>query len=138
MLLTSLGLKFLGFRRWKEWVESWPLPESAPRVRSREEQQELAQRAIRAVRSAEMHGLTTPNCLERSLALWLLLRRDGISGEVHIGAVKRDGRFEAHAWVEWSGQVLNDSADVHHHYRRFDAPIAAGAAATSAEIRGKS
>ncbi len=138
MPLTSLGLRFLGFRRWKEWVEKWSPPGNPPRFRSGEAGQEIAQRRIRAVRSAELHGLGTPNCLERSLALWWLLRRDGIDAELHIGAAKRDGRFEAHAWVEWDGQVLNDSADVHRHYMRFDAPIAAGAAGHSAEIRGKS
>jgi hypothetical protein len=42
---------------------------------------------------------------------------------LHIGARKSQGRFEAHAWVEWDGHVLNDSSDVHKHYARFDAPI---------------
>jgi hypothetical protein len=32
--------------------------------------------------------------------------------------------LEAHAWVELGGEVLNDGAEVHQHYARFDAPIA--------------
>jgi hypothetical protein len=50
---------------------------------------------------------------------------NAVDGELHIGGRKSQGCFEAHAWVEWDGQVLNDSTDVHKHYARFDAPIAA-------------
>jgi hypothetical protein len=57
--------------------------------------------------------------------LWWMLRRQGIHGELHIGARKQGGRFEAHAWVELDGRILNDDVGVHQHYARFDAPIAA-------------
>ena len=93
-------------------------------------QSEAARRTVRAVRSAELHGLTKPNCLERSVTLWWMLRREGIEGELHIGARHQAGKFEAHAWVELDGRVLNDAADVHQHYARFDAPIAAELAAS--------
>ena len=59
------------------------------------------------------------------MTLWWLLRRDGVEGELHIGARKEGTEFKAHAWVELGGEVLNDSAEVHNHYARFDAPIAA-------------
>ena len=85
-------------------------------------------RIVRDVRSAELHGPASPNCLVRSMTLWCLLRRAGIEGELHIGARKEGERFQAHAWVELGGQVLNDGAEVHQHYSRFDAPIAAAAA----------
>jgi len=62
------------------------------------------------------------------MTLWWMLRREGIPGELYIGARKEEGRFEAHAWVELGGQVLNDGAEVHQHYARFDAPIAAATA----------
>ena len=89
-------------------------------------------RAARAVRSVELNGMSRPNCLERSLTLWWLLRRDGIDGELHIGARKEDGQLKAHAWVELRGEVLNDSPEIHNHYARFDAPIAAAADAATA------
>lgn len=123
--LTQTGLRSFGFRRWKELIEKFSLAARAPRKLSANTQREITGCAVRAVRSVELHGLTTPNCLERSMTLWWLLQRDGIAGELHIGARKVDGRFEAHAWVELGGQVLNDGDDVHHHYARFDAPIAA-------------
>ena len=122
--LTEMGLRFFGFRRWKEMIEKFFLPAQPPQTLTEDLQRETALRATRAVRSVELHGPTTPNCLERSMTLWWILRRAGVDGELHIGARKKDERFEAHAWVELRGQVLNDSAEVHHHYARFDAPIA--------------
>jgi hypothetical protein len=46
-------------------------------------------------------------CLARSLALTRLLARRGIATELKIGVRKQD-QFEAHAWVEWRGQIVND------------------------------
>jgi hypothetical protein len=123
--MTEIGLRFFGFRRWKRLIEKFSLSSRVPPSLPADAQREPALRAVRAVRSVELHGPTKPNCLERSMTLWWLLRRDGIEGELHIGARKQDGRFEAHAWVELGGKVLNDDVEVHQHYARFDAPIAA-------------
>ena len=124
--LTEIGLRLFGFRRWKELIEKFSPSMRSPLSLSVDEQRVTALRILRAVRSIELHGPIHPNCLERSMALWWMLRRGGIDGELRIGARKESGRFEAHAWVELGGEVLNDSAEVHHHYARFDAPIAAG------------
>jgi hypothetical protein len=126
--LTEIGLRLFGFRRWKELIEKFSRPARFPRYSPVDVQRGTALRASRALRSVELHGLTTPNCLERSMTLWWLLRLDGVNAELHIGARKEDGRLEAHAWVELAGQVLNDAAEVHQHYARFDAPIAAAVA----------
>ena len=123
--ITEIGLRFFGFRRWKELIEKFSLSTRPPRTLPISAQREWAGRTVRAVRSAELHGLTKPNCLERSMTLWWMLRREGIEGELHIGARKQCGKFEAHAWVELGGLVLNDDVEVHQHYARFDAPIAA-------------
>ena len=122
--LTEFGLRVLGFRRWKRLVERFSPPFPRRQMVEPAAQLQIAERITRAVSSAERHGPGTPNCLERSLTLWWLLRREGIGGELHIGARKSESRFEAHAWVELSGVVLNDSPNVHKHYTRFDAPIA--------------
>jgi hypothetical protein len=122
--LTEIGLRLFGFRRWKELSEKFSMPARLPQSLPNDLQRETALRAARAVLSVELHGPTHPNCLERSMTLWWLLRRDGIEGELHIGARKSGSRLEAHAWVELAGQVLNDSAEIHTHYARFDAPIA--------------
>jgi hypothetical protein len=123
--LTKIGLRLLGFRRWKELIEKFSMPAHLPQSLPDDLQCKTALRVVRAVRSAELHGPTNPNCLERSMTLWWILRRDGIEGELHIGARKEGGRLEAHAWVELNGRVLNDVTEVHRHYARFDAPIAA-------------
>ncbi len=36
---------------------------------------------------------------------------------------KLNEKFEAHAWVELDGIVLNDDADVHDHYSSFTRDI---------------
>jgi len=133
--LTEMGLRLFGFRRWKELIERFSLATGPARKTPKESPREAAGRAARAVRSVDLHGPTKPNCLERSMTLWWLLRRQGVEGELHIGARKEGGRFEAHAWVELRGQVLNDWDEVHHHYARFDAPIAA--AGENFPARGK-
>jgi hypothetical protein len=130
--LTEIGLRLFGFRQWKKIIEKFSLPSRPAQSLPETVQIEAALRAVRAVRSVELHGPTTPNCLERSMTLWWLLRRDGVNGELHIGARKESGRLEAHAWVELGGQVLNDGAEVHQHYARFDAPIAAAVAESHA------
>jgi hypothetical protein len=122
--LTEFGLRVLGFRRWKRLVERFSPPVPRRQMLEPAAQLQMAERITRAASSAERYGPGTPNCLERSLTLWWLLRREGIGGELHIGARKSESRFEAHAWVELSGVVLNDSPNIHKHYARFDAPIA--------------
>lgn len=123
--MTEIGLRWFGFRWWKEVIEHFSLSAQVPHTLPLALQREMAGTAVRAVRSVELHGPVTPNCLERSMTLWWLLRSEGIEGELHIGARKEGEVFQAHAWVELGGQVLNDSPEVHNHYARFDAPIAA-------------
>jgi hypothetical protein len=123
--LTKVGLRTMGFQRWKQLIEHFSSSARGMGILEPAYQLEMAVRITRAAHSAERHGLGTPNCLERSLTLWWLLRREAIEGELQIGARKIESRFEAHAWVELRGLVLNDSPDVCKHYARFDAPIAA-------------
>jgi len=122
--LAGIGLRVFGFRRCKEWMERISNSRNSASVPEPAAQLAIAERAVRAIRSVELHGLATPNCLESSMVLLWLLRRQGIRGELHIGARKSGTRLEAHAWVELCGQVLNDHTEVDHHYARFDAPIA--------------
>jgi hypothetical protein len=36
------------------------------------------------------------------------------------------GEVEAHAWIEWNGEVLNDRTDVATHYIPFNGAISTG------------
>jgi len=62
-------------------------------------------------------------CLEESLILWYLLRRQGIASRLRIGVRKLDEKFEAHAWVEHEGQALHQPGQLHRHYAAFEQEI---------------
>lgn len=71
-------------------------------------------------RLAVQNTLIRPTCLVRSLTLWWLLRRRGIESGLRIGVRMREGKMEAHAWVERAGRVLNDAPDIGKQYAAFD------------------
>jgi transglutaminase superfamily protein len=71
-----------------------------------------AQREATWVNRAASYGIFRPACLVRSVALARLLDIRGIHGAtVRVGVRITDGKFLAHAWVEYAGQVLGDSAE---------------------------
>jgi hypothetical protein len=43
--------------------------------------------------------------------LWLLRER-GVEARLRIGVRFIDRKLDAHAWVEWAGQPVNDRPDV--------------------------
>jgi hypothetical protein len=79
-----------------------------------------AELTARMVKSAAHRSFRKATCLEKSLALWWLLNRQGIASSVRIGARKSGENFEAHAWVECNGIVVNDTQEPHRHYAVFD------------------
>jgi hypothetical protein len=70
----------------------------------------------RVVAMAARHAPGDHTCLHRSMALWWMLRRRGFDGRLRMGVRKGDAAFEAHAWVNHAGVVLNDDPDVEHRY----------------------
>lgn len=80
---------------------------------------------LESVELAARHAVGNPNCLQRSLLLWALLRRQGMRPELRIGTRRssRHGILDFHAWVEHDGQVLNDSPNVRKEFATFDRPI---------------
>ncbi|HKW76708.1 MAG TPA: lasso peptide biosynthesis B2 protein [Terriglobales bacterium] len=76
------------------------------------------------VNAADRHGLTHPSCLVKSLTLWWLLGRRGITSQLRVGIRKEGGKLEAHAWVEREGMALNEPEERHHHYAAFDKALA--------------
>jgi len=75
----------------------------------------------RMVNAADRHGLVHSSCLAKSLTLWWLLGRQGVSSHLRIGIRKEKEKFEAHAWVERDGVALNEPDEPHDHYAAFDA-----------------
>jgi Transglutaminase-like superfamily len=125
---VALRLKLHGFRATNNSLqnpsETFPSPgtlQSAQRVHW----------TARMVRAAARHGLGNPSCLEESLVLAHLLRRQGIASQLRIGVKKNIPKFEAHAWVEWGSVALNESDALHDHYARFEAEFSANPPAQS-------
>jgi hypothetical protein len=56
-------------------------------------------------------------CLEQSLTLYLLLRRRGIAARYCQGA--QPYPFQAHAWIEYQGEVINDVPEHAASFARF-------------------
>jgi hypothetical protein len=76
-----------------------------------------ARRIALAVNRAAAFGLFRPRCLVKSRALRRMLDDEGIEGaEVRVGVLLRDGKFLAHAWVEYRGEVVGDNPAFVAHY----------------------
>jgi hypothetical protein len=74
----------------------------------------------RLVNAAAFRIPGRPNCLTRSVTLWWILRRRAIDSALRIGVRTAAGHFEAHAWVELAGLVLNDAADIAQRFAPFE------------------
>jgi hypothetical protein len=83
-----------------------------------------AELTARMVAAAARRSVFHAGCLERSLTLWWLLERQGVHCQLRIGTRKAGEQLEAHAWVEYDGQALNEVDDVHKHYAAFDEAFA--------------
>jgi hypothetical protein len=124
--LISVSLKVRGFRATQETLLRFlghpqqALQEDSARLLSDEQRARIT---VRMVNAAVRHVWRSSTCLEKSLALWRLLKRHGIASELRIGARKIDGKFEAHAWVERQGIAVNDPDDLHRHYAPFDGAL---------------
>ena len=129
--LISLSLRIRGFRATQAALQDFSIPSKAEkRVGEQAMDAGPVQMAVRMVNAAARYGLGS-TCLEKSLTLWWLLRREGIVSSVRIGARKTSGKFEAHAWVERDGGALNEPGAEHRHYATFDAAFPQQSSETS-------
>ena len=74
------------------------------------------QTTARMVSIAAHRGLYRFKCLDQSLVLRWLLRRQGIDARIVFGARKEDEQMEAHAWVEVDGVPISDDEGAHQHF----------------------
>lgn len=76
----------------------------------------LAPQEIARLVNAAASILGAP-CLPRSLVLWHILHRRGMSTEIRLGVSKlANGNLSAHAWVELDGLALIDDPDILGRY----------------------
>jgi hypothetical protein len=117
--LVALSLRWRGFKATQAKLQAY-LSNANPEQDAAVEKSAAVMTA-RMVNAADRHGLIHPSCLAKSLTLWWLLARQGISSQLRIGARKEGEKFQAHAWVERDGVALNEPDDHHQHYAAFDA-----------------
>jgi hypothetical protein len=115
--LVSLSLKWRGFEKTCATLQG-KLPSSQLNLDFVEQRARLT---ARAVNSADRHGLVHSSCLGKSLTLWWMLGRQGISSRLRIGIRKGNNKLEAHAWVERDGVAVNEPEEHHLHYAPFEA-----------------
>jgi len=121
--LIGIGLFWPGFRRLHTWLSRWPRLAVPPAAEASAGQWPKARVTARMVEVAARHNPFRLLCLPRSLALWWLLRRQGIGSDLRIGVTPKESGLEAHAWVEYKGVALNDQDDVHERFAPFAKPI---------------
>ena len=122
--VISVSLKMRGFGATQEFLlRPLPVVRQASQEKSIDTACDLKRTELtsRMVNAAIRHVWRASTCLEKSLALWWLLRRQGIASQLRIGARKVNDKFEAHAWVERDGAALNEPQQEHRHYATFDA-----------------
>jgi hypothetical protein len=118
----SLSLRLRGFGATQESLQNFSVASNPGKYSSEDVANgDRVEMAVRMVNAAARYGWGRPTCLEKSLMLWSLLRRQGTASSVRIGARKDGGKLEAHAWVERDGVALNEPGDAHRHYATFDA-----------------
>ena len=128
MPMTALAVRLIGFKYWTAMLCRFaPPPVWWQRY---EDPQPKARRLARLVRAAALRGPWKANCLQHSLALWCILRRNDIDSHLRIGARKDGEKFEAHAWVELEGTPLNDDPEVRERFAPFPGDMLAREAFT--------
>jgi hypothetical protein len=118
--LISFSLRWRGFGKTKAFLEQFL---SVMHGSQNPDAQKRAVRTTQMVQAAGQHGIGHPSCLEISLVLWWLLARQGIASDLRVGIRKSGGTFEAHAWVECGGAIMNET-ETHHRFAAFDTALA--------------
>jgi Transglutaminase-like superfamily len=112
--IVATSLKTVGLRRTQSWLTRNSL---GPMVPPTEQTRANVRRAAQMVAVACRRHPFRSGCLPRTIVLWSLLRRRGVAADVRIGVrCGNEDEFQAHAWLEWNGEVLNDAADVGSQY----------------------
>ena len=113
--IAALGVKLAGLRRMQAVLARARDSVSPPRAHPAT--------VARMVSIAQRHGPYRARCLAAALTLQAILRRSGLDAQLRLGVRKRDGRLEAHAWIEHEGVALMEAHDVRQHFDAFDAAI---------------
>jgi len=103
-------VRVVGFNRLQTWVARTTPPARPPLT------DEALRTCIVSINRTKRYSPFPGNCLSQSLALARLLRRRGVTPTLRLGVRLAGPTFDAHAWVEHNGRVLNDTQDVHTRF----------------------
>jgi hypothetical protein len=109
-LLVDAGLRFSSVPKVQRLLER--KLEAIPRAVPRRD----LERLVRLVDIAARHHIRPMRCLERSLVLQALLRRQGEAADLRIGVRKHRDTLNAHAWLEQAGRPLFEPPGVGDRY----------------------
>jgi hypothetical protein len=102
LVLIRVGLSLLPFETLLRFLRRGP----APPYTSQSEDSVLIDRVAWAVSSTSRY-IPFATCLTQALTANLLLRRLGQRSHLRIGVARnKEGKFEAHAWVESRGMIV--------------------------------
>jgi hypothetical protein len=104
VLLVRLSLRRSGYQRTCQrfaGTERTPRPDAEARVAA----------SVRMVDLVTARLPVDTACLPRSVALWSLLRRQGVASQIVIGVRPGGAPLDAHAWVERNGQPINETPE---------------------------
>jgi len=116
--VTAAALRTIGFRRWSSFLSKFA-PQKNPIAPVTPESLKSARRTARMVAAASNEGIVRGKCLEQSIVLWWFLKLRQLPAELQIGGRRTNTGFEAHAWVELAGTVVNDRDTVHQDFAPF-------------------
>ncbi|MGV6826306.1 MAG: lasso peptide biosynthesis B2 protein [bacterium] len=99
--LVALLLRFKGYK----WTRTRMDVSTASRTLPAQPEQ-TARAIARMVGVAATFGPYHANCLKIALVAWRQMHKQGIPAQITIGVTKDGDAFDAHAWVEWQGEIL--------------------------------
>ncbi len=105
-------VRVVGFNRLERWIART----SPHRAFTGESSARALRLSVVSINRVKRYSMFRGNCLSQSLALCRILRRRGLQPSLRLGVRLADRKFDAHAWVELDGRVLNDSQDVHTRF----------------------
>jgi hypothetical protein len=114
--VIHIALLTLGYSRLQEMLVKLTQLKLNRNSQSEAENLRRARDISGIVSIAAQHGFFRATCLRRSILIWWLLLREGISSRICFGTRIVNHQLEAHAWVELLGVVINDLTQIRQHY----------------------
>ena len=118
IVFTELSLRAFGLKKTEKLLRLFSKKTAPP---DPEPEGVILDRYATILNEIKRQTFLKGRCLSQSLVMRLLLGRLGIKSQLVIGARISNGMFNAHAWLEKNGAVLNDHPSVISEYPVFSA-----------------